>query len=250
MRAEIGGRQASRLAGLLVLNTLVAISVGVLVANVIQPGRWVKPQPPVETEAAEKTVDPLTQFLDNVPKSLLGPLTDNGSVLSVIFLAISFGIALRRLRQHQINTMDDLVHVALTSLVIILGWIVDVIPIAVFGIVSSIIGVNGFGDFVALGGFVVAVLVALAIQSSYYLLRVRFGSWVHPWDLLRGTRDALVMAFSTSSSTATMPVTYACLRENVGLARNQPASARWSAPISTTTARHCTRRCRRCSWPN
>ncbi len=223
MRAEIGGRQASRLAGLLVLNTLVAISVGVLVANVIQPGRWVEAQPPVDAEVAEQAVDPLTQFLDNVPKSLLGPLTDNGSVLSVIFLAISFGIALRRLRQHQINTMDDLVHVALSSLVIVLGWIVDVIPLAVFGIVSSIVGVNGFGDFVALGGFVVAVLVALAIQSSYYLLRVRFGSWVRPWDLLRGTRDALVMAFSTSSSTATMPVTYACLRKNVGL-REESAS--------------------------
>jgi DAACS family dicarboxylate/amino acid:cation (Na+ or H+) symporter len=46
---------------------------------------------------------------------------------------------------------------------------------------------------------------------------VRLGSWVRPVDLLRGTRDALTMAFSTGSSTATMPVTYACLRENVGL---------------------------------
>ena len=54
-------------------------------------------------------------------------------------------------------------------------------------------------------------------------MRVRLGSWVRPLDLLRGTRDALVMAFSTGSSTATMPVTYACLREKVGL-REQSAS--------------------------
>jgi DAACS family dicarboxylate/amino acid:cation (Na+ or H+) symporter len=52
---------------------------------------------------------------------------------------------------------------------------------------------------------------------------VRLGSWVRPLDLLRGTRDALVMAFSTGSSTATMPVTYACLRDNVKL-REQSAS--------------------------
>jgi DAACS family dicarboxylate/amino acid:cation (Na+ or H+) symporter len=64
---------------------------------------------------------------------------------------------------------------------------------------------------------VFAVLLALALQTTYYLLRIKFGSWVRPTDLLRGTRDALVMAFSTSSSTATMPVTYACLRENVGV---------------------------------
>ena len=223
MRAEIAGRQASRLVGLLVINTLVAISIGLLVANVLQPGRWVEAQPPKQTEKTTQVADPLSQFLDNVPKSIFGPLSDGGSVLSVIFLAVSFGIALRRLRHHQLNTVDDLVHVALSSLVIILGWIIDVIPLAVFGIVASIVGVKGFGDFVALGGFVVAVLVALTLQATYYLLRIRFGSWVRPGYLLRGTRDALVMAFSTSSSTATMPVTYACLRENVGV-REESAS--------------------------
>ncbi len=226
MRAEIAGRKASRLAGLLVLNTLVAISVGLLVANIVQPGRWVEARLPAEHTAASSdphTIDPMAQFLDNVPKSILGPLTDGGSVLSVIFLAVSFGISLRRLRHHQLNTVDDLVHVALESLVTILGWIIDIIPLAVFGIVASIIGVKGFGDFIALGGFVLAVLLALLIQTAYYLVRIRLGSWVRPLHLLRGTRDALVMAFSTSSSTATMPLTYKCLREKVGV-REESAS--------------------------
>jgi Na+/H+-dicarboxylate symporter len=71
--------------------------------------------------------------------------------------------------------------------------------------------------------FVIAVLAALSLQLTYYLLRIRFGSWVHPLDALRGMRDALVMAFSTASSTITMPVTYACLREKVGL-RERSAS--------------------------
>jgi DAACS family dicarboxylate/amino acid:cation (Na+ or H+) symporter len=51
----------------------------------------------------------------------------------------------------------------------------------------------------------------------WYLARVRAGSWVRPVALLRGTREALLLAFSTASSAATMPVTYACLRHNVGL---------------------------------
>jgi Na+/H+-dicarboxylate symporter len=122
-----------------------------------------------------------------------------------------------------VHTVDDLVHVALHSLVTVLHWIIEVIPLAVFGIVASIIGTKGFADFVALGGFVVAVLVALSLQAVYYLVRVRLGSWVRPRDLLRGMRDALVMAFSTASSTATMPVTYASLRDKVGL-REESAS--------------------------
>jgi DAACS family dicarboxylate/amino acid:cation (Na+ or H+) symporter len=95
--------------------------------------------------------------------------------------------------------------------------------LAIFGIVASIIGTKGFADFQALGMFVVAVLIALFLQAAYYLVRVGLGSWVRPLDLLRGTRDAIVMAFSTASSTVTMPVTYSCLRDRVGL-RERSAS--------------------------
>ena len=67
-------------------------------------------------------------------------------------------------------------------------------------IVASIIGSQGFAQFKALGIFVLCVLLALAIQAVYYLVRIRFGSWVSPVQLLRGGRDALVMAFSTASA--------------------------------------------------
>jgi DAACS family dicarboxylate/amino acid:cation (Na+ or H+) symporter len=217
MRAHVGGRQALRLAVLLLTNTLVAIAIGLLVANVVQPGRWSHVEPKQAAPAAEEAHDPITQFLDSIPKSLLGPFSDDGKVMSVIFLAVALGIALRGLRHHEVRTVEDLVHVALESLITILHWIIDVVPLAVFGIVASIVGVKGFSDFIALGGFVLAVLLALMLQTIYYLTRVRIGSWVRPLQLVSGVRDALVMAFSTGSSTATMPVTYARLRDPVGL---------------------------------
>jgi len=65
--------------------------------------------------------------------------------------------------------------------------------------------------------FVIAVVLALLLQATYYLIRIRLGSWVRPKQVLLGMRDALVMAFSTDSSTATMPVTYACLKDKVGI---------------------------------
>jgi DAACS family dicarboxylate/amino acid:cation (Na+ or H+) symporter len=71
--------------------------------------------------------------------------------------------------------------------------------------------------------FVVAVILALLLQAAYYLTRIRFGSWVRPRQLLAGIRDALVMAFSTASSTMTMPVTFDRLRTRVGL-RERSAS--------------------------
>jgi Na+/H+-dicarboxylate symporter len=95
--------------------------------------------------------------------------------------------------------------------------------LAVFAKVAYIVGTQGFAPFKALGWFIVAVLLALILQTLYYLARIRISSWVPPMRLLVGTRDALAMAFSTGSSTATMPVTYECLVQRVGL-RPQSAS--------------------------
>lgn len=272
LHAHIPKGSAFQLVRLLILNTLVAIFIGLFVANVIQPGRWTTPPSDQEhqTETAEKVsekpavtptekagteagatdkdlatakvvpakelankeasketskkpIDPAALFLDNIPKSLLGPLGDEGKVIAVILLALAFGIALRRVKHESVATVADLVSVGFQVLVIMLHWVIEVIPLAVFGIVASIIGKNGFAAFQGLLIFVVAVLVALFLQVVYYLARIRMGSWVRPIPLLGHMRDALVMAFSTASSTATMPLTYARLRERVGL-RERSAS--------------------------
>jgi DAACS family dicarboxylate/amino acid:cation (Na+ or H+) symporter len=221
MHAQLPPGSALKLISLLLLNTVVAILIGLTVANVLQPGKWADEQPPAKKEAAAP--HPLQSLLDNVPKTVLGPLAEEGKVISVIMLALAFGIALRKLKDEKVSSVADAVDVAFRALIIILHWIIEVIPLAVFGIVASIVGTEGFGKFWALGGFVIAVLVALALHTAYYLLRIRFGCWASPWHVLKGMRDALVMAFSTASSTATMPVTYACLRQKVGL-RERSAS--------------------------
>ena len=194
--------------------------------------------------------DAVAELLKNVPKSLLGPLGDEGRILAVICLALAFGLALKRLHRQQmpgIEIVDRLINVTFAALVIVLHWILEIIPLAAFGIVAAVIGSKGFGAFLGLGAFVLAVLVVLALQTTYYLLRIRAGSWVRPVELLRGARDAPVMAFSTGSSTATMPVTYTCLRERVGLREQSASMALWWARTSTTTAPRCMRPWRPCS---
>lgn len=246
MTADIRGKIGRKLVGLLLLNTLVAICIGLLVANVVQPGRSSHLKPPPEKAVEIKSQDPLaprinqflkdngykpepakpdtiSQMLENVPQSLLGPLADNGRVIGVIFLALAFGFALRKHRNTELRTVEDFTTLAMNCLVTILHWIIEIVPLAVFGIVASIIGTKGFAAFHALGLFVISVIVALLLQACYYLIRVHLGSWVRPLDLVRGLRDALVMAFSTGSSTITMPVTYDRLKTRVGI-RERSAS--------------------------
>jgi DAACS family dicarboxylate/amino acid:cation (Na+ or H+) symporter len=223
MRALIGANVRSRLAGrmffLLTLNTMVAITVGLVVANVIRPGSRASLPP---GNAPQVTGNPLLQLLENIPTSLVRPLSDN-NVIGVIIIAVAFALAARKLnsvrREQILGGLDVVFDLILT----ILHWIIALVPLAVFCKVAFVVGTSGFAPFVALGWFIIAVLAALAVQAAYYLLRVLMSSWVSPIRLLIGTRDALAMAFSTASSTATMPLTYSSLRDRVGL-REESAS--------------------------
>jgi Na+/H+-dicarboxylate symporter len=218
--AEIHGKLALRMAGLLVLNTVTAILVGLTVANVLQPGAGQKP--PDHSAAPKIQTDIVAQLLDNVPDSLVRPFVEN-RVIAVVMIAVAFGIAARSLAAAERRQAEQLATLGFDCILRILSWVLALVPLAVFGKVASIVGVSGFDPFLKLGWFVLAVLVALSLQTGYYLLRIRLGSWVRPVALLRSMRDALVMAFSTASSTATMPVTYQRLRFQVGL-RERSAS--------------------------
>ena len=227
MTSNIPRSSIARLAWLLLLNTTVAIMIGLAVANTLQPGRPSgdsEASPAVEALAeAEGPTNPFEQLLASVPRSLLGPLGDSQNVIGVIIIAVAFGIALRNVKSAPLGTIQDLVELAYQTLLVVLHWIIELVPFGVAFIVAAVIGTEGFSAFRSLAAFVAAVLIALSLQTIWYLVRIRMFSWASPWKVLLGMRDALVMAFSTDSSTATMPVTYACLKEKVGV-REESAS--------------------------
>ena len=237
--AKIEKGKTPRLIILLITNTCVAILIGMTVANTLQPGtrRTVtaeqrqqvnqqKTHHAAELEQAGNaaksttTVDSVGQILGKLPKSLLGPFTDGGSVIGVIVLALLLGLALRQVSPDPEATVRVL-KTFMDAFIMILHWVVQLVPLIVMGVVAEEVATNGFSSFFSLIWLIVAVLLALALQFCYYMIRVRLGSWVRPRDLVRGCRDALAMAFSTASSTATMPVPYECLVANVKVRGNR-----------------------------
>lgn len=224
LTAEIPGTAGRRLVWLLVSNTTVAILIGLLIANLLQPGTWGQVSPPTAAEASlVKPFDPWGLLQDTIPDAVLKPLVDN-NVIQLIVLALGFGIALRGLKSEQVKhgrsaylPLEQTITLLFEAVIRILQWVIMLVPIAVFGIVAQTIALKGFEPFKALGAFVLAVLLALSLQACFYLLRVRLGSWVGPGLFLKGGSDAFLTAFSTDSSTATMPVTYRGLLEKIGL---------------------------------
>lgn len=222
LTASIPGRAGRRVAILLMTNTLTAIIIGLLVANIMQPGKWGKINV-TGAKAVTKTLDPWRLLQDMVPEAILKPLVDN-NVIQLIFVALAFGIVLRGLKTEQVakgqmgyQAIEQVITLLFEAVIRILHWVIAFVPLAVFGIVAKTIALQGFAPFKALGAFIFAVLLALMLQATYYILRVQVSSWVSPKQFLLGASDALLTALSTASSTATMPITFEALIQKIGL---------------------------------
>jgi Na+/H+-dicarboxylate symporter len=223
MTAEIPSQSGRKLSILLITNTVVAIAIGLFVANVLRPGAAGQALAVSQGKKdAIKQLDPWGLISDLIPDSVIKPLVDN-NVISLIFVALAFGIVLRAIKTEQVSRgMRDYIAIERTigilfdAVIRILHWVIALVPIAVFGIVSKTIALQGFEPFKSLGSFVLAVILALLLQATYYLIRVKFGSWLSPQQFIQGGSDALITAFSTASSTATMPITFEALKK-IGL---------------------------------
>jgi len=176
--ADVPPRMAGKMFFLLALNTLVAIVIGLLVADVLQPGLHGATTRP-SGEEYHVGGDIVTQLLSNIPSSLLGPLVSN-NVIGVIIIAVTFGLAARRLDSARKQKVVDALEIGFDLILIVLHWIITLVPLAVFCKVAFYVGTKGYAPFIALGWFIVAVIVALLLQSIYYLTRVRLASWVPP----------------------------------------------------------------------
>ncbi|MBW4593186.1 MAG: dicarboxylate/amino acid:cation symporter [Brasilonema angustatum HA4187-MV1] len=231
LTTNIPGTAGRRLAVLLFTNTTVAIVIGLFVANVLRPGTWGSLTAPGGGggETASKSFDPWGLLKDAIPEAILQPLVNN-NVIQLIVIGLCLAIVLRAIKSEQLaqgkrgfQSIEDIIGILFESIIRILHWVIALVPLAVFGIVGKTVAEKGFEPFKSLGAFVIAVLLGLTLQACYYLTRVKLGSWVNPLNFLRGGTDAFLTAFSTDSSTATMPVTFEILQTKIGLRESSAA---------------------------
>ncbi|MFN0128189.1 MAG: dicarboxylate/amino acid:cation symporter [Verrucomicrobiales bacterium] len=232
VKAEVSGRSGARLLWFISTNTLVAILIGLVVANTIRPGIGADLPAPKAADtaalAAKPVFDPWRDFvLKSIPKNLIDPFREN-DMIGVILLALVLGAGLRTLRTRggrpaeHVASLVSAAETVFELLLVLLHWLFKAVPVAVFAVVAAVVASKGLSPLLAMGWFVLAVLVALLLQAGFYLLRLRRGSWVRPGHFLKGASEALAVAFSTASSTATLPVTYRCAVQKLGV---RPANA-------------------------
>ena len=217
LKTEIRLRAGTRLLGWATLNACAALAIGLTLSNLLQPGRHLGAIASAGSAAAYqgKKVDFVSAFSGVVPVSVVSPFAEN-LVLSVVLLALLFGFGLRRIRGEQGGDSVTAIERALATLLrvteIVLGWVIKLIPFAVFGVVTKAVGDHGFAPLKGLGAYVgVAVLglllhVALTYHAWLVLLLRR-----SPRDFWREAKVPVTYALGANSSLATLPVTLQAL---------------------------------------
>ncbi|MEC5423362.1 dicarboxylate/amino acid:cation symporter [Virgibacillus sp. C22-A2] len=194
--------------------TLFAVTIGIVIALIISPGTG------VSMNVGETTVDPnetegiLATLLAIIPTNPIGSLVE-GNILQIIFFAIFVGIGITIVGEKAVQVkqfFDGFAEVmyAITNLVI------KVAPIGIFGLIAPVVGTNGASVLLPLIKVLIAMALACLIHViiTYSLAVSKLGK-MNPIEFFKGISPAALVAFSTSSSSGTLPVTIKNVEENL-----------------------------------
>jgi Na+/H+-dicarboxylate symporter len=180
-----------------------------------------------------KATGPLQPLVDVVPENLMFAASNNGNMLQIIFFVILFGIGLILIDKEKSAPVKALFDGANDVILKIIDIIMLFAPYGVFALIAAIIVESPSADiFVALGAYGFTVILGLVILIyAVYPLFLKFWGGVNPWDFYRKLLPAQLVAFSTSSSAATLPVTMERVEEHIGV--NKEVSS-FVLPIGAT----------------
>ncbi len=210
--------------------TTIAVTIGLVMVNLIRPGQGIPPELGAEImagagdratqiAAGREQVSGLQVLLNIVPRNPVAAAA-NGDLIAVMFFALMFGVAATVIRSDGTRSFVSAVQGVYDICLKLIDWVIRLAPWAVAALLFSITAKLGFDVLVQLARFVGTVLAALAIHFFIVfpiLLRV-FGG-MSPVVFFRGAQPALLTAFSTSSSSATLPTTLKVTEEALGVPR-------------------------------
>lgn len=223
------GRMGTRTVGLFLGSTVVALVIGMGLCNLIEPGNFLAADERARlltsySDAAQSTASRaadshgfIDQLIAMVPSNPIASLA-SGDMLQIICFALLFGIALTMLDPKRAKPLINILDTANDAMVMLVHIAMKLAPIGVAALLFKVIGSTGISVLLALGAYTLVVLGGLFLHLTLtYGALVVFGAKLPFLDFLAAMRPALLLAFSTSSSSATLPITKQCVEENLGV---------------------------------
>jgi len=238
-------RMGSRTIGIYLLTTVISITIGLVVVNLLEPGKSIPPEVSADLQASyvseiEGRADtinevrergPLQPMVDIVPQNIVAALSQNIRMLQVVFFALFFGVSLILAPNENTRTVKSFIQGMNDIIIKMVDLIMYIAPIGVFALIA--------GTITAVAGDNIETVLSLLSSLGFYTLVVIFGLLLHVLlvyctfvhfftrfslkEFFTGIAPAQLLAFSTSSSAATLPVTMECVEDNLGV-KNEVAS--------------------------
>ncbi|MDB4302743.1 dicarboxylate/amino acid:cation symporter [bacterium] len=225
-------KMGMRTISIYVITTVIAVSIGLTVVSLIQPGKTINEDTrnelveayggdadaKLQAAAAQKDAGPLQALIDLVPSNIVSAASSNRNMLQVIFFAVFFGISLILIPQEKAKTVKDFFDGLNEVILKMVDLIMLAAPYGVFALMAALVVEAPSADlFAALGMYAISVVFGLLVMVVFYIVLVKVFTKKSPKFFLNGIAPAQLLAFSTSSSAATLPVTMERVTEHLGV---------------------------------
>ena len=214
------------------ITTLTAVTIGLILVNVIKPGKSISvdtrnelveayasdTQAKQKAAAKQQELGPLQALVDMVPSNIFLAASNNRNMLQVIFFALFFGIGMILLNEKKVAPVKNFFDSFNSIILKLIDLIMLSAPYGVFALLAAlVVEAPSLELFKALALYALTLLLGLAAMIIIYVLIVQLLTKRKISFFVRGIAPAQLLAFSTSSSAATLPVTMECVEENLGV---------------------------------
>lgn len=207
------------------LTTTVSIAIGVIVTLILKPGQYLLSLGGFPN-SSESVVLPVqeSKLMENLPNAISQLIPNNplesilsGEMLGVVIFTIILGIAVTQLHDNVARPIIRFSEAIQKISMIIVSWAMLLVPYAVFGLIAALLSRTGIEIFYGLGYYILVVILGLAILLFFYLLIVLVIDRQSPLSFLSKIKEPQLLAFSTASSAAVMPLSMKTADEQLGV---------------------------------
>ncbi|MGB0915345.1 MAG: dicarboxylate/amino acid:cation symporter [Crocinitomicaceae bacterium] len=197
-----------------IFTTTVAILLGLFVTYILQPGKYIFSLGGFPNSGEAQTI-PVNQtnLIENIPEAISNLIPNNplesiltGEMLGVVIFTILIGVAITQLKDENARPIVRLSEAIQKICMIVVSWAMRLVPYAVFGLIAALLSRTGLEIFLGLGYYIGTVIIGLILLMVFYLILVFTLTKKNPFNFLKAIREPQLLAFSTASSAAVMPL--------------------------------------------
>ncbi|MFT7611243.1 MAG: Na+/H+-dicarboxylate symporter [Parvicellaceae bacterium] len=208
-----------------VFTTAIAILIGVSLTLLFEPGQYIFahggfPNASVSEIAGKEPIN----IVENIPRAISNLIPENpletiltGEMLGVVIFTIIIGVAITQLNSETAQPVIRFAEAIQKICMIVVSWAMLLVPYAVFGLMAALLSRTGFDVFIGLGYYMIVVIVGLITLMIFYLLIIMIFSKMNPLKFLKAIKEPQLLAFSTASSAAVMPLSMKTADEKLGV---------------------------------